>query len=131
MAGYWQGTAMIMLAVILVIILGNQSKDIGILLTVAASCFVGSLALTYLKPVVTFIHTLQRISNVNPDMLQILMKAVGIGLVSEIACLICADSGNSALGKGLQLLSSAVILSLSVPLLEQLLELVENILGEI
>ena len=131
MEGYWQGSAAIMLALIFIIILGNRSKDISRMLTVATCCFVGSLALSYLKPVVAFAYRLREISNVSPEILSTLLKAVGIGLIGEIACLICADSGNSALGKVLQLLTSAVILWLSLPLIQKLLDIVEEVLGEL
>jgi stage III sporulation protein AD len=90
---------------------------------------VGVLALTYLQPVVDFIRQLQATAQLDDGMLEILLKAVGIGLIGEIASLICADTGNAALGKSLQLLSAAVILWLSLPLLTQLLELLQQILG--
>ena len=61
--------------------------------------------------------------------LRILLKAVGIGLVSEIAALVCADAGNSSLGKTVQLLGSAVILWLSLPLFTMLIELLQRIMG--
>ena len=64
-------------------------------------------------------------------MLGILLKAVGIGLVSEIAGLVCTDAGNGSLGKTLQLLGSAVILYLSLPIFTAMLELIREILREL
>ena len=92
---------------------------------------VGVLALSYLRPVIELIDELQAVGQLDSGMLEIILKAVGIGLIGEIASLICSDAGNAALGKSLQLLSSAVILWLSIPLLTQLLELVQQILGEV
>lgn len=92
---------------------------------------VGVLALSYLQPVVDFIRQLQTTAQLDDGMLEILLKTMGIGLIGEIAGLICADTGNSALGKSLQMLSAAVILWLSLPLLTQLLELLQQILGEV
>ena len=64
-------------------------------------------------------------------MLGILLKAVGIGLVSEIAGLVCNDAGNGSLGKTLQMLGSAVILYLSLPIFTAMLELIREILREL
>ena len=64
------------------------------------------------------------------DWVTILMKAVGIGLIAEIAALVCSDAGNASLAKAIGILSSAVMLWLSLPLLQGLLELVQNMLGE-
>ena len=131
MTAFWQGAAVVLLTVILGLALGKHGKEAGLLLTLAVCCMVCVLALSYLQPVIAFIHQLQSVGQLNDEMLEILLKAVGIGLIGEIASLICADSGNAALGKTLQLLSAAVILWLSIPLLNQLLELIQQILGEV
>ena len=131
MSGFLQAAAAVLLTVIMVLALGVQGKQTGILLVLGVCCMLGVLALSYLEPVLDFIHRLSSIGQLDGGMLEILLKAVGIGLIGEIASLICADSGNGALGKALQMVSAAVILRLSLPLLEQLLELLEQILGEV
>lgn len=131
MTAFWQGAAAVLLTVILVLALGKQGKEAGLLLTLAVCCMVCVLALSYFQPVVDFIRQLQSIGQLDSTMLEILLKAVGIGLIGEIASLICSDAGNAALGKALQILSAAVILWLSIPLLTQLMELLQQILGEV
>ncbi|MBQ9761652.1 MAG: hypothetical protein IJV82_01080 [Oscillospiraceae bacterium] len=129
MESYWQGAAGVLIACLLAISLGKQGKDAGLLLALAVCSMVGLLAMSYLKPVIDFLQRLADVSNLQSDMLQILLKAVGIGLVGEFATLICVDAGNGAMGKAVQLLTSAAILWLSLPLLTQLLELLEDVLG--
>jgi stage III sporulation protein AD len=74
---------------------------------------------------------LQKIGALNQELLNILLKIVGICFTAEIAGLICEDSGNGALGKALQFLASAVILYLSLPLLSKLLDIVEGMLDNL
>jgi stage III sporulation protein AD len=131
MTAFWQGAAAVLLTVILALALGKQGKELSLLLTLAVCCMVGCVAMSYFQPVVDFLHRLQEIGKLDGGMLEILLKAVGIGLIGEIAGLICTDSGNGALGKLLQLLSGAVILWLSIPMLTQLLDLLQDILGEV
>ena len=64
-------------------------------------------------------------------MLEILFKCVGIGLLAEISVLVCNDMGNASMGKTLQILATVVILWLSLPMLNSLLELMGRILGEL
>ena len=45
--------------------------------------------------------------------------------------LICSDAGNSALGKTLQILGAVAVLWLSIPLINSLIALLEQILGDI
>lgn len=126
-----RAVAGVLIAIVLCQVLTKQGKDISVLLLIAVCCIVVSAAIVYLRPVVDFIRNLQSIGQLNTQMISVLLKAVGIGLLTEIASLICSDMGNASLGKSLQILSAAVILWLSLPLFEQLLVLLDNVLGAI
>lgn len=128
---FWKGIGGVLIAVILGLALGKNGKETGLLLTLGVCCMVAVGALSYLSPVINFVRQLQSLGQLDSQMLGILLKAVGIGLIGEIASLICIDAGNAALGKTLQLLTSSVILWLSLPLMSQLLELLQEILGEV
>ena len=131
MEGFLQAFAAVLLAVILGLVLAKQSKDWAVLLTTGVSCMVLAVGAVYLQPVLDFVRELQTLSGLDPQMLSVVLKAVGIGLISEIAALICLDAGNAALGKGIQILASLTVLWLSLPLMRALLELVQKILGEL
>lgn len=131
MGQYLQACAGALIAVILCLTLGKQGKEMGLLLTMAACCMLCVLAVNYLEPVMAFLEQLEDLGGLDGDLITILLKAAGIGFLSEIAGLVCTDAGNSALGKGIQILGSGVILWLSIPLFQALLELLEQILGGI
>ena len=116
-----------MLAVVLIWTLRRQ--EMGVLLGMAVCAMVMAVAMAYLGPVLELVETLQVLGDLDGDMTAILLKSVGIGLVTEIAGLICADSGNASLGKSLQLLGTVVILWLSVPLFTSLLELIQEMMA--
>ena len=126
-----KAAAGIFIAVILGLTLAKQGKDISLLLTVLVCCMVVTAAVTYLQPVIAFLERLQTLGNLEQDMFQILLKAVGIGLIAELMTLICNDAGNTSLGKTLQILATAVIVWLSIPMLDALLELIDGILGAV
>ena len=128
---FFQAAAAILLAVVLSLALGSVGKGTGILLTIAVSVMVLILGITYLKPVMDFLHQLETLGNLNSGMTGILFKVVGIGLLSEIVGMVCTDSGNSSMGKALNMLATAIILWLSIPLFNGLLDLIQNILGEL
>ena len=128
---FFKAAAGALITAILTLVLSKQEKDMGLMLTMAGCTMVLVLLASYLEPVLDFLKELQSIGDLNGDMLAVLLKAVGIGLVSEIAGLVCTDAGNASLGKSLQLLGSAVILWLSVPVFQMLLELIRQILGDV
>ena len=87
--------------------------------------------LRFLDPILELLKQFETLGNLQPQWLSILLKAVCIGLVVEICSLICTDAGNSTLAKALQILGTVVILWLSVPLMNSLIDLLQQILGEI
>ena len=117
-----------LIALILYLVLAKQGKDISVLLTVAVCCMLAVAAMQYIEPVISFINRLQQLSSIQPAMLQIILRAVGIGLLGEISALICADAGNAALGKSLQMLACGTVLWLSIPLFSEMIDLIEEIL---
>lgn len=122
--------AAVLLAVVLGLVLSKQNKDMSLMLTMAVCAMVMIAAAVYLQPILDFVKTLQSIGNLDSEMLQIMLKSVGIALVGEIAGVICNDSGFGAMGKMIRILSTAAILWLSLPLMESLLELLQKIMGE-
>ena len=118
----------VLIATLLFLIVSKQGKEFSLLLTVTVCCMVGAVAVTYLEPLIAFCEKLRTVGQLDSTLLDVVVKAVGIGVLSEITGLICADAGNAALGKSLQILACAVVLWMSVPLFTSLLELVEEIL---
>lgn len=128
---FWKAAAAVLITVVLQLALASQRKEIGILLTITVCCMVCMIAITYLEPVLEFLRELETLGDLHSDMLGILIKAAGIGLVSETAGMICTDAGNSSLGKTVQFLGSTVILCLSLPILRSLLDLLQKMLGQL
>lgn len=125
---FYAATAAILLTVVLVLVLRKQNGEVAMLVGLCGCCLVLVLMVGFLAPVVQFLRKLQQVADLDSDMLRTLWKVTGVALIAEIAASICADAGNAALGKSLQMLSSVVILYLSIPMLEALLALVERIL---
>lgn len=131
MAEYLQWTALILIGLILSIVLGRQSRDMSLLLTLAVCVLVCLGALEFLEPVTALLRELRQLGELDSEAVSILLKAAGIGLLSELAGLLCADAGENALGKVLQILSNAAILWLSLPLFRQIIGLIGEVLAKI
>ena len=128
---FLKAVAGVLVAVVLGLMLSRSGKDYSAVLSIAVCCAVASAAIGFFRPIVDFVGQLQIIANLDRELLSVMLKSVGIGILAELACLICTDAGNAALGKALQLLASTMILWMSVPLLNQLIELVEDVLSTV
>lgn len=131
MEQFLRAIALVLVAVIVILVVGKQSKDIGLVLSMAVCVVVLLAGAAFLEPVIDFLREVQILGNLDAQFLTILLKAAGIGLLSELAGLICSDAGESAMGKAIQMLANAAIAWLSLPLLRQLLALLEEVLGQI
>ncbi len=126
---FWKAAGAVLIAVILSLTIEKTAKDFSALLSITACCLIGMVALSYLDPVLSFLQELGDLSDRYGDILGILLKAAGITLVSELTNMICRDSGQGALGSAFQMLSSAMILCLSIPLFHSFLTMLQEILG--
>ncbi len=131
MSVFIKAVAGILMALILWLSLEKHGKDISVLLTAAVCAMVIAVALSFLQPVLDFLKDIQSIGKLDKDLLSIILKVVGIGMIAEISTLICKDAGNESMGKALQILASVVVLWMSIPVFEKLLALLEKILGAI
>lgn len=128
---FWQAAAGALVAVILWLILSRQGHDFAMLISLLACCMVLAVMGRYLEPVVDLVKRLEQLGNLQPEWISVMLKAVGIGLIVEISSLICADAGNASMGKAVQFLGTSVILWLSIPLINGLLDLITQVLGDV
>ena len=120
-----------LMAAVLSIMLPGNRKEHTLLLGIAASCMVGMTALVYLQPVIDLLKRFQQLGDLNVQMIGILFKVVGIGLVTEMAALVCKDAGNDSLGKMIHILGTVAILWITIPLFEEFIALIEDVLKRI
>ena len=120
-----------LIGLILWLCVSKGNKDIATLLTIAISAIVLLVAMEYLTAFFQFVEKIQSIANIKSELLSILFKAVGIGFISEVSSIICKDAGNESIGKSIQIFSVITILILSIPAFDQLLSLLQDILGNI
>ena len=128
---FLQAAAGGMVAVILWLMLSRQGKDFALLLSLLACSLILTAMGLYLEPVLDLVQRLEHLGNLQPEWISVMLKAVGIGLVVDLSSLICADAGNASVGKAIQFLGTSVILWLSVPLINGLLELIMQVLGDV
>lgn len=129
MDDFWKTTALVLLTVILSLSLDKTERDISAVMGIVALCIAACAAVTILNPVLNYLVELQRLFHLPDGLISILMKAVGIALVAELSASICADAGNASLGKMLQILGGAAVLTLSVPMFRTLMTIIKEMIG--
>ena len=120
-----------MVTIVLWVMLCGHSKEYAVAISICACCLILIVAGRFVEPIVNLLKELQDLGSLQPQWLSVMLKAAGIGLVVEIGALICADAGNAALGKTMQILGTMAILWLAIPLMSGFVELIQQIMGEL
>lgn len=96
--------------------------ELGTLVSLAATVGVGICAVCCLYPFVAFLQTRADALENGGEYLGVMLRALGVSVLTQTCADLCRDAGESALGSKLELLGKAEILVLSLPLLRTLLE---------
>ena len=124
-------TSSVLITVVICLVMHKNGAEMTMLISTAACSLIIIAAIGFLQPIVDFCGKLQLLGKLDGSIMDILLKAVGIGLLSQIVGMICVDSGRQALAKTLHFVAVAAILWLSLPLLEELIVLLDAVLGAV
>ncbi len=86
------------------------------------------LVMDKLVGVINLIQSISNKASINSGFLELLLKITGIAFLAEFAVSVCKDSGESAIASKIELGSKIIIISLSIPIISNLLEIILKIL---
>ena len=125
---FWKSIAGLLIAAVLGCLLG---KDMAFLLSILACAMGIAAAMRYLEPVIRFLEQIRTLSGMDVDTMDTLLKVLGIGLISETAMMVCSDSGQASYGKVIKVLSITGVLWVSIPMFQSVVNLLQQLLGEL
>ena len=120
-----------LLAVIFTNLLRKNNAEIAVILSLAACFLIGICLIQLAKPLVEFMQRLQGLSGLDQGLLEPLLKTIGIGFLTQISSNVCADAGEKAIAKLIEVSGGVLSLYVALPLLEAVLEMMESIGGGI
>ena len=123
------GLALVCLVALLV--LRQIKPEWGALVRMAAAVVAAGFILTMVSSVLGLVDDLSTVSGgaMPADTWSILLKALGVAFLTEIAASICRDSGESGLAGWVEMAGRVEILLLSFPLIRTVLDTVSDLLG--
>ena len=117
-----------MLALIVIIIIKQYRPEFAIYISLLAGVFIILLSMQRLTQVIELIQSISQKVSINSKFLSIILRITGIAILTEFAVSICKDSGESAIASKIEMGSKVVIISMSIPIISSLLEVIINIL---
>lgn len=117
-----------LISLILIIIIKQYRPEFTIYISIIAGVLIIVLSLDKLTGIINILTTLSNKTGINSQYLGILLKITGIAILTEFAVSICNDAGESAIATKINLGGKVIIISISIPIIVALLELIVKIL---
>ena len=116
------------IALVIIIMLKQYRPEYAIFISILTGILILFLVMDKLTGIINIIQSIQDKFSVNTQFIAILIKFTGIAFLSEFAVSICKDSGEAAIASKIELGSKIIIISMSIPIISSLLEIILKIL---
>lgn len=117
-----------LIALVIIILLRQYRPEFAIYISLLTGILILLLVMDELKGIITLLQSLASKSSVNSNFLALLVKITGIAFLSEFAVSVCKDSGEGAIASKIEIGSKIIIISMSIPIISSLLEIILKIL---
>ena len=106
-----------------IVLLKQIKPEFALLLNFAVLLLLGFLVFSEVSDAVSEIFSFGERVSIDSEMLKILLKALGLCLVAQIASDVCKDCGESALSTSVELVGKLSIVLMALPVAAQLIEI--------
>lgn len=110
-------------AAALAVLLRNYRPEFGLLVGLCAGIMILLAVITAAAPVFAQLQSLMQKAHVSSQYAAILLKALGICFITQLACDCCVDAGETAIASKLELAGKIAVLLVSLPLFTQIANL--------
>ena len=117
-----------LIALIIIIMLKQYRPEYAIFISILTGVLILLLVMDRLTGIVNLIESIQDRFSINTQFIALLIKITGIAFLSEFAVSVCKDSGEAAIASKIEIGSKIIIISMSIPIISSLLEIILKIL---
>lgn len=117
-----------LIALIIIIMLKQYRPEYAIFISILTGVLILFLVMDRLTGIINLIQSIQDKFSINTQFIALLIKITGIAFLSEFAVSVCKDSGEAAIASKIEIGSKIIIISMSIPIISNLLEIILKIL---
>lgn len=110
------------IAVFVILLLKQYKPEYAIQISIVAGIMILFFSVSKLNIIIDLLKNLSSKIDLNIGFFSILLKITGIAYLSEFACNVCRDAGETAIASKVELAGRVLIIALSIPIISTLLE---------
>lgn len=115
------------ITLILVVLFKEYKKEYSIYISLVGCLIILFMNMDVLENIVGFVKDFKT-SNFDIPFLEVILKTTGIAILIEYAVSICKDAGENAIANKIDFAGKTIIISLTIPIISQSLELFLEVL---
>lgn len=120
---------LLLIAALLAVTLRSTRPELALALGLAAGIIASLTVLSALSGAIDTVKTLLEQAGIAGDTALLLIKALGICLLTQLTADVCRDAGESGLASRAELAGKVALLLLALPLFRQILSLALTLMG--
>lgn len=117
-----------LIALVIIIILKQYKPEYAIYVSMIAGILILFLSVEKITGIINLLQSISDKTYINKNFLSILLKITGIAFLTEFAVSVCSDAGEKAIASKIEIGSKVIIITMSIPIITSLLELIIEIL---
>ena len=126
MSGYIRIISAVIICCIIIAFLRESKKEYSFIAALSSGTVVLIYVFKNISVIIGQISGFMSENNIDVSGISILLKAVGISVVCQFACEICADTNNRALQFSVELIGKTAILLTSLPLVSSVMTILSD-----
>ncbi len=117
-----------LIGLVIIILLKQYKPEYAIYISLLTGMLILLFIMDRLSGIIQLIQSIANQAQINNQFIGILLKITGIAFLSEFAISICKDSGETAVASKIEIGTKIIIISMSIPIISNLLEIILKIL---
>ncbi len=113
----------------LLVLLRRYSSEFAIPVSVVSCVIILAICAYLVNELFDDLEQALAVAQISAENFKLLFKSLGICYITQLGKDICVDAGETALGEKVDLFGKIVIVSLSVPLILEIIELIKEVLS--
>jgi stage III sporulation protein AD len=124
----FKAAAISVTAAILSLVIKKDEPSIALLVGAGAGCVVLLSVLGIVKSISSFLSELAEATGMSSVALSVVVKTVGIGIISRFAADVCKDSGLNSAASATELAASVAAIYIALPLMKTVFQMIEGLI---
>lgn len=121
--------AMAIITAVLALIVKQYKPEYSVFIQLSGIVAVTLLAVSFIGGLTAAAGSMLSFAGLDAGYLKVLMKVLGVAVITEFGSDICKDNGNTALAGSVELAGKIVILTLSLPMIKAIAELAAGLIN--